>query len=159
MLADQNDEDQSSVQEDAVLLFQRNLRIKEKQLKTERHLLAEPLQGLAQIYTEQEKYEQAGPLYQRALILRQQTLGPEHPSVAETLHHLARFHQLQQQTTEALASYRRALILFEQTFGLAHPKTTQTRAVYEALLQEMGCVEGTEAALSAMPGTFEQEPL
>lgn len=127
--------------------------------KTERHLLAEPLQGLAQVYTEQGKYEQAGPLYQRALALRQQHLGSEHPSVAETLHHLARFHQLQQQTVEALALYQQALVLFEQTFGLAHPKTTQTRAAYEALLQEMGGVEGTKAVLSSIPGTFGKEPL
>jgi len=41
--------------------------------------IAYTLNGLAEVYREQNKYGQAEPLYQRALHIWEQVLGPEHP--------------------------------------------------------------------------------
>lgn len=43
------------------------------------------LDGLAQLYREQGKYEQAEPLCQRALWIFEEKLGPTHPDTAVSL--------------------------------------------------------------------------
>jgi hypothetical protein len=47
--------------------------------------VASTLHGLAKLYLDQQKYEQAEPLLQRALTIRERSLSPEHPDVAATL--------------------------------------------------------------------------
>jgi len=41
--------------------------------------VANPLNGLANLYKEQGKYAEAEPLFQRALRIWEQALGPDHP--------------------------------------------------------------------------------
>jgi tetratricopeptide (TPR) repeat protein len=105
-------------------------------LGPEHSQVAYPLTGLANVYREQGRYEQAEPLYQRALAIRRKHLGPQHPDVAETLHYFAHFYELQQQTTEALSFYLQALTIREQTLGVDHPQTIITRTNYTRLLKD-----------------------
>src|SRR5437016_1313345 len=51
--------------------------------------VADPLHGLANLYSEQGKYAEAEPLYQRVLQIWEQTLGPQHPNAAYPLNNLA----------------------------------------------------------------------
>ena len=44
--------------------------------------VAKPLNNLANLYTNQERYLEAESLYKRALALQEKVLGPDHPSVA-----------------------------------------------------------------------------
>lgn len=73
-----------------------------------------PLNGLANLYTEQGKYEQAKLLYQRTLTIRQQQQGAQHPETAAVLHDFAWFHELQNRQDEALTLYQQALAIREQ---------------------------------------------
>ena len=98
----------------------------------------EPLNGLANLYREQGKYEQAEPLYQRALRIREQQLGLEHPETAEIIHDLARSWEVQGNSEEASIWYARALAVREQALGTHHPKTTETRTHLIALLHALG---------------------
>jgi tetratricopeptide (TPR) repeat protein len=47
-------------------------------------LVAHPLNGLANLYQRQGKYEQARLLYERVLDMRQRLLAPQHPDTVET---------------------------------------------------------------------------
>jgi tetratricopeptide (TPR) repeat protein len=103
--------------------------------------VAYPLNGLANLYRDQGKYEQAQSLYQRAFTIRQHRLGPEHPNTAESLHDMACFYHVQGQTAEALSLYQQALVLRERVLGPNHPETVKTRTAYADLLQETGDVD------------------
>ena len=50
----------------------------------EHALVAHPLNGLANLYHRQGKYEQARVLYERVLDMRQRLLEPQHPDTVET---------------------------------------------------------------------------
>ena len=63
------------------------------------------LNGLANLYTQQGRYEEAEPLYQQALRIREQSLEPEHSKTADILHAFAGFRQAQGQTREAAFMY------------------------------------------------------
>ena len=47
------------------------------------------LHGLACLYQDWGKYDEAESFYQRALTIREQALGPEHPHTATTLSRLS----------------------------------------------------------------------
>ena len=68
--------------EQAELLYQRALAIREKRLGPDHPGTASSLNSLALLYDNQGKYEQAEPLYQRALAICEKTLGPDHPNTA-----------------------------------------------------------------------------
>jgi tetratricopeptide (TPR) repeat protein len=106
-------------------------------METEHPQAAYALEGLAELYRKQSKYEQAELFYQRTLALRQRFLGPLHPEVAESLYRLACFRQMQTQNAEALSLYKQALEIREQTLGPTHPKTIETRHAMTCLLWKM----------------------
>ena len=64
-------------------MFQRALAIREQKWGTEHPATAISVHGLAELYRQQGKYEQAEPIYQRALAIRQRQLGPTHPDTME----------------------------------------------------------------------------
>ena len=103
-------------------LFRRALHIREQALGTEHHLVATPLNWLAELYREQGKYEQAEPLYQRALHIWEQTLGPEHDLVASPLNGLAIIYNEQGKYEQAEPLYWRAIHILEQALGPDNPK-------------------------------------
>ncbi|GHO62640.1 hypothetical protein KSC_015320 [Ktedonobacter sp. SOSP1-52] len=99
--------------------------------------IAHPLHGLANIYREQKKYEQAELLYQRALHIREQTLGLDHPDTAEMLRDLATLRETQGNNVEAVSLYQRVLDIQKQVLGQQHPKTLETHERLRVLLQGM----------------------
>ncbi len=114
-------------------------------------MVAYPLNSLANLSYEQEKYEEAEPLYQRVLCIREQALGSQHPETAETMHGLARLRETQGNSEEARTWYTRALAAYEQALGACHPKTTETRNRLIALLHAMGQHEEAARIEEAQP--------
>lgn len=65
-----------------------------------------PLYGLAKLYLERARYEEAEPLFQRALHIREQALGLDHPETAYPLHGLAKLCKTQGKYKKAESLYR-----------------------------------------------------
>src|SRR5258708_4914297 len=78
--------------------------------------------NLADLYSKQEKYEEAEPLYQRVLHIREQAMGSDHPEVAHTLYNLAALYFKQEKYEEAEPLYQRVLHIREQAMGPDHPE-------------------------------------
>ncbi len=66
--------------EQAALLLQRALAIREQELGASHPDTASSLNILAELYRAQDKYAEAEPLFQRALAIREQELGASHPT-------------------------------------------------------------------------------
>ncbi len=79
------------------------------------------LNGLANLYSAQGKYEQAEPLFQRALRIWEQVQGPVHPDVASALIELADLYSKQGKYEQAESLYGRALTIREQMLEPEHP--------------------------------------
>ena len=65
--------------EEALLLIQRALAIREKELGPTHPDTATSLNNLAVLYKAMGQYEEALPLYERALAIREKELGPSTP--------------------------------------------------------------------------------
>ena len=65
----------------------RALKILEKHLGAEHPDVANSLNSLANLYSDQGKYDEALAHYLRALKIREKHLGAEHPDVANSLNH------------------------------------------------------------------------
>jgi tetratricopeptide (TPR) repeat protein len=107
--------------QEAELLYQRALRIREQQLGPEHLDVALTLNRLAHLYYDQSKYIEAESPYQRALIIQEKLLGSEHSDVALTLSGLAHLYQEQGRYTEAEPLYQRARVIQEKQLGSEHP--------------------------------------
>jgi tetratricopeptide (TPR) repeat protein len=135
-------------------LFQGAITIKEQTLGANHWDVASSLRGLAALYRQQGRYEQAEHL-QRALSIREQCLGSEHPDVAEILKELALLYLAQGRYTEAEVLLQRALTLVEQGLGREHPDLVIILNSYTALLgktdrdREAGTVQARAQAIQA----------
>jgi CHAT domain-containing protein/Tfp pilus assembly protein PilF len=74
---------------EAIPLAERLIKMVEKEAGPEHVVVAQLINGLAELYRETRNFVRAEPLYQRALTTRQKLLGPEHPDVAVTLNNFA----------------------------------------------------------------------
>jgi tetratricopeptide (TPR) repeat protein len=106
--------------QEAEMLYQRALHIREQQGGLEHSDVAATLNNLAALYLDQGKYEQAEPLHQRALHIREQQGGPDHPDVAATLNNLAILYLEQGKYEQAEPLFQRALRIWEQQLGPEH---------------------------------------
>jgi len=122
--------------EQAALLLQRALAIREQQVGPHHPHTATSLNNLALLYRAQGKYPEAELLLQRALAIREHELGSDHPDTATSLNNLARLYRAQGKYAEAEPLYQRALAICEQQLGASHPMTTVVRQNYTALLQD-----------------------
>lgn len=116
--------------------YLRALHIFEQALGPDHILVAESLNGLANLYRDQNQYAEAEALFQRALSIRERHLGQCHPETAETLYALALLRKIQDKLKDARSFAERALQIRSQTLGFGHPKTVATQALYVHLLQE-----------------------
>ena len=105
----------------AEILYQQTLSIREQVLGSEHLDVAQSLHGLAILYWWQNRLEEAEPLLQRILLIREQRLGPEHPDVAKCLNTLAVLYARQAKFTAAEPLLQRTLSIREQTLGSEHP--------------------------------------
>jgi hypothetical protein len=92
----------------AALLLQRALAIREQRLGPKHPDTATSLDNLAELYQNQGKYPEAAPLLQRALAIREQQLGPDHPHTATTLENYASLLRQMQRSSEAVPLEQRA---------------------------------------------------
>lgn len=75
--------------QEAILLEQRALAIREKELGPEHPATATTLNNLAEAYQDTGSYAKAEPLYQRVLAIDEKAHGPENPDIATDLNNLS----------------------------------------------------------------------
>ena len=110
---------------EAELLFQQALAIREGVLGPDHPDVAPSLINLAWNYYNQGRYAEGEPLFQRLLAIREKALGPDHPDVAITLYNLAAGYYKQGRYTEAEPLYQRALAIQEKALGPDHPNVAR----------------------------------
>jgi tetratricopeptide (TPR) repeat protein len=85
----------------AIKLAKKALAIREKVLGARHPNVANSLNTLAMIYTNQNNFKQAEPAFQRALSISLQSLGPEHPTTLKILINYARMLRKARRNTKA----------------------------------------------------------
>jgi tetratricopeptide (TPR) repeat protein len=137
--------------EQAEAFFLRALQIWEQALGSDHPLIAYPLHGLANLYSEQRSNAEVEQLFLRALSLREHHLGSHHPETAQTLHDLALYRKKQGNLDEARALAERALKISLQALGETHRKTVATRTLSTQLTQERDHTEPNDASPQRKP--------
>ena len=112
--------------DEAKLLHERALSIREQVLGPQHPDTAQSLRDLANLYRYQGQYDEAKPLHEHALSIREQVLGPQHPDTAQSLRDLAILYYDQGKYDEAKPLYERALSIREQVLGPEHPDTARS---------------------------------
>jgi CHAT domain-containing protein/Tfp pilus assembly protein PilF len=124
--------------DEALLLAERALVIREKILGPEHREVADSLHALASLYDDKSDYAKAEPLNLRALAIREKVLGPNHPDVAKTLNNLAWIYGVREDYAKAERFYRRALAIQEKALGANHPEVASTLNDLALLYYEKG---------------------
>ena len=83
--------------------------------------VAETLNNLGWLESDQGRYQDAEPLIKDTLEVREKVLGPDHPDTAMSLNNLAVLYQAQGQYTKAKPLFKRALEIREKVLGPDHP--------------------------------------
>jgi tetratricopeptide (TPR) repeat protein len=107
-------------------LYEQSLAIKENTLGPNHPDVAQSLNNLAALYSNQGRYADAEPLYQRSLAMREKAFGPDHLHVAESLNNIAALDYKQGRYADAEPYDQRALAIRERTLGPNHPDVTQS---------------------------------
>jgi CHAT domain-containing protein/Tfp pilus assembly protein PilF len=100
---------------EAIPLAERLIEIVEKAAGPEHAVVAQLLDGLAELYRMTQNFVRAEPLYQRALAIRQKILGPDHPDVAVSLNNFALLYIQKSDYSRAEPLLQRALSIHEKT--------------------------------------------
>jgi CHAT domain-containing protein/Tfp pilus assembly protein PilF len=124
--------------DEARVLCERVLEIREKALGQDHPDVARTVTNLANIYNLKGDYAKAESLYQRALSIRDKALGPEHPDVAATLNNLARLYNDKGDYQKAESFYQRALTTGEKSLGSEHPEVAATYINFAILCYDRG---------------------
>jgi tetratricopeptide (TPR) repeat protein len=83
--------------------------------------VARTLDGIAAVYVDQGRLEEALDLDQQAVSLSEKTLGSTHPTVAIFLNNAGNEYYYQGRHAEALVALRRALAIYDKALGPNHP--------------------------------------
>jgi eukaryotic-like serine/threonine-protein kinase len=135
--------------EDAKILFERALAIREKTLGPEHPSVAGNLNNLAGVLYATGAYEDARIVFERALAIREEALGPEHPEVATSLNNLALVHHATGAYEDAKALQERALTIEEKTLGPEHPEVATS-------LNNLGLVRSATGAHEDAKALYER---
>jgi tetratricopeptide (TPR) repeat protein len=107
----------------AVPLYERLVRIREKALRPNHPQLAISLNSLAESYRLQGRYGDAEACYLKILAINEATHGPEHPSVAAVLQELAKLSTSQRKPVEAKQYQDRATAIFQKNVEATERKS------------------------------------
>lgn len=118
--------------------------------------VAESLNVLALVLTEQGRFHEADSLHEQALAIQRRHLGDVHPEVARTLSHLAA-RRGTEDLREAEALHRRALEIRQATLGPAHPLTTNSLRAVGRVLRVKGEPAAAEAAFTQALELIQEE--
>ena len=99
---------------EAIPLAERLIEMVEKEVGPEHVVMAQLINGLAELYRMTRNFVRAEPLYQRALATRQKLLGPEHPDVAVTLNNFALLYIQKRDYGRAEPLLQRAISIHEK---------------------------------------------
>jgi len=99
---------------EAIPLAERLIEMVEKESGPEHVVVAQLINGLAELYRMTRNFVRAEPLYQRALATRQKLLGPEHPDVAVTLNNFALLYIQTRDYGRAEPLLQRAISIYEK---------------------------------------------
>jgi len=108
--------------DEAILLAERALEIRERVLGPEHFEVAGALNFLGVLYFLKGDYARAERLYQRALVIRETAVGPEHPQVADSISNIAYLYKTRGDYAKAESFYGRALAIREKALGPEHPE-------------------------------------
>ncbi|MFN0196598.1 MAG: tetratricopeptide repeat protein [Planctomycetaceae bacterium] len=107
----------SKLAEDVRKLAENAINDKSKQTQVNTADVADALDRLAKLYTEQGRYKQAEPLFKESLELRESVWGPLQRDVAISVDNLGNLHFRQGRYTTAESRYKQALAIREKLFG------------------------------------------
>lgn len=107
--------------QEAEPLYNRTLKIWEKQLGENHPNVAASLNNLAELYRETGRYQDAELLHNRALKIWEKQLGGNHPNVAVSLNNLAALYEEIGRYQDAESLFNRALKIREKQLGDNHP--------------------------------------
>jgi len=143
--------------EQAALLVQQTLAIREQQLGPHHPSTAASLNNLAELYRAQGKYAEAALLFLQALAIYEQQLGPTHPDTATSLNNLAELYRTQGRYAEAEPLYQRALAICERELGPNHPNTANSLNNLALLYQAQGKYPEAEPLMQRALAICERE--
>jgi CHAT domain-containing protein/Tfp pilus assembly protein PilF len=106
--------------DEALILFERALEIREKALRPDHPDVVESINGLAILRASKGEYSKAEPLFQHVLAIREKALGPEDLSVANSLNNLANLFHYKGAYSKAEPLFQRALAIREKSLGPDH---------------------------------------
>ncbi|XP_065562598.1 uncharacterized protein LOC136028695 isoform X2 [Artemia franciscana] len=106
--------------------------------------IANILNILALVYSNQNKCKEAANLLNDALQIREKTLGENHPAVADTLNSIAIFYAKHGKYKEAEPLCKRALEIREKAHGKDHPDVATQLYNLALLCQNQGKYEEAE---------------
>lgn len=96
-------------------------------------LLARAVDGLADLYRESRRWDEAETCYLQAADLWERLLGPQQPRLAVSLHNLASVRMERDDLRGAEAPLRRALEIFETSLGSESKEARNSRQAYAEL--------------------------
>ncbi|MCA9661236.1 MAG: tetratricopeptide repeat protein, partial [Myxococcales bacterium] len=93
--------------------FERSLALFEGLYGDANAYVAFPIEGIADTYLGEERYDEALAFFERALAIRRETQGADHPEYARSLSRIANIQRQRGALEEALALDREALAIYE----------------------------------------------
>jgi tetratricopeptide (TPR) repeat protein len=111
------------MEKQAVPLYERLVRIREKALRPTHPQLVISLNNLAESYRLQGRYAEAEACYLKTLRINEEVQGSEHPSVAAILQELAKLCTSQRKPEEAKRYQERASAIFQKSVEAAEMKS------------------------------------
>jgi len=142
--------------DEALLLSERVLDIREKTLGSDHQDVAIAVNNIGRLYYHKGDYAKAESFYQRALTIREKTLGPEHPVVAASLNNLALLYSDTGDYEKAESFYQRSLTIGEKSLGPEHPDVGVTLTNIAKLYMEIGEYEKAEPLYQRVQNIFEK---
>jgi CHAT domain-containing protein/Tfp pilus assembly protein PilF len=112
--------------EEALLLAEKALAIREEELSPEHIEVANSLYHLAGILSTKGDYKRAESLYQRAVDIAEKVLGQEHPRLALYLSRYGQVYYYRGDYARAERLFQRALLIQEKALGVEHPNVGST---------------------------------
>ncbi|MDB4927855.1 MAG: Tetratricopeptide repeat family protein, partial [Myxococcaceae bacterium] len=127
--------------QEALLLAEQALRIRESTLGPNDIHVAESLEGVASALDGLDQYAQAVPLHERAVSILEANLGPRDPIVATALNNLAETFREMGRYERAVPMHERALRIREARLGRNDPDVANSLSNLALTLREMGQYE------------------
>lgn len=126
--------------EEAIVLAERVLKLKEQVLGPDHPNTAASLNILAALHQAMGRYEEAETFYQRTLVIVEKQLGSDHPNTITSLNNLAVLYEAMGRYREAESLFQQTLVIRGQQLGPNHLDTAASLNNLAALYRSLGGV-------------------